>query len=210
VIQPLPALEPFLVDAELAIVNQLIAFFTQQQHNARRIELNRSSLPGSKVFSDLLGASPQSSTTGNFFIMDSRLLDTPSPLADEKTFDRASKDNQQRLTLLEKETSLTAWVERQLTADLTAPPALHTLAGKLGNSPRQLRYLLKKEGSSYHQILRDVRLRYVISAMEGGSTTVAEMAYHLGYEEPTNFTAAFKRWTGQAPLQFKQGLLQQK
>jgi len=44
-------------------------------------------------------------------------------------------------------------------------------------------------------VRRDMSMRY----LEDGKLTLAEIAYLLGYSEPSPFHRAFKRWTGSTP-----------
>jgi AraC-like DNA-binding protein len=66
-------------------------------------------------------------------------------------------------------------------------------------SERSLQRRLDAEGTSFAQLVdevrRDLALRYVADAR----IALGEVAYLLGFAEPSPFYRAFKRWTGMTP-----------
>jgi len=89
--------------------------------------------------------------------------------------------------------------------------ASHTLtkqhvAERVCMSPRSLQMKLAAEGSSFQEILDSTRRALAISYMEQASVSITEAAYLVGFTEVSNFTRAFRRWTGQSPREFRRNL----
>lgn len=72
-----------------------------------------------------------------------------------------------------------------------------------GVSTRTLQRSLGEEGLSYRGLLDHIRLRRATELLAQTNLSITEVALALGYSEHANFTRAFARWTGQAPLQFR-------
>lgn len=78
-------------------------------------------------------------------------------------------------------------------------PRFEHLAAMLKLSPATLRRRLKAEGQSYGTIKDDLRILTARKLLEDGSLTVAEIANHLGYSEPSAFYRAYRKLTGETP-----------
>jgi AraC-like DNA-binding protein len=76
-------------------------------------------------------------------------------------------------------------------------------ARMLGVSIRKLQRLLDVEGISYRHLVEQGRCKRAIALLQEHSASVTAIALSLGYEEPGNFTRAFRRWTGQTPNAFR-------
>jgi AraC-like DNA-binding protein len=63
---------------------------------------------------------------------------------------------------------------------------------------------LTKADLSYSHLVEQVRFNLAISWLQDPSLKIADIAAELGYNDPANFTRAFKRWTGVSPLRFRQ------
>ncbi|MEO0561685.1 MAG: AraC family transcriptional regulator ligand-binding domain-containing protein [Chloroflexota bacterium] len=77
--------------------------------------------------------------------------------------------------------------------------AMADVAAKLAVSPRTLHRRLKAEGTTFQNVLDELReelARHYLSQSEYSST---EIAFLLGYEETNSFYRAFRAWTGQTP-----------
>lgn len=91
-------------------------------------------------------------------------------------------------------------VENTVAELLPHGQARHDLiAAKLGLSPRTLARRLAAEGSSFAQILEEVRAALAKRYLADPTLTVSEIAWLLGYAEIGTFTRAFQRWTGMPP-----------
>jgi AraC-like DNA-binding protein len=84
-------------------------------------------------------------------------------------------------------------------------PALGAIATKLAVSPRTLQRRLREEGTSYGELLDLLRREFATRLLRERKLAVYEIAFLLGYAEPSTFHRAFRRWTGRSPQQFRKG-----
>lgn len=89
-------------------------------------------------------------------------------------------------------------VRRAIAENLSRSPSPTAIATALGISTRTLRRHLEQEGLSLRTTLDDVR-RERAAALLAAGTSVKEIAFALGFSEPSAFSRAYKRWTGVAP-----------
>ena len=87
-------------------------------------------------------------------------------------------------------------VRRAAAADLAG--TITTIAAQLGISARTLRRHLEQEGTSLRVLQDDVRRERADELLAAG-TPVKEIAFSLGFSEPSAFSRAYKRWTGKPP-----------
>jgi AraC-like DNA-binding protein len=78
-------------------------------------------------------------------------------------------------------------------------------AANLGLSARTFARRLKDEGTSYREIVDDLRCDLAQTFITNGMP-LSEIAFSLGYADQPAFSTAFKRWTGQAPSAFRSRL----
>ena len=82
-------------------------------------------------------------------------------------------------------------------------PSLSDLARALRVSDRQLRRELHSEGTSYRQLLDEVRKQRAIDLLVGSGLTVEEIARELGFQDSRHFRRRFKFWHGSTPMAFR-------
>jgi AraC-like DNA-binding protein len=75
------------------------------------------------------------------------------------------------------------------------------LARALGITPRSLRRRLAAEGVSLTALLDEARCRLACEELRRNGSIKA-IAERVGFSEPSAFHRAFKRWTGQTPLEY--------
>jgi AraC-like DNA-binding protein len=68
---------------------------------------------------------------------------------------------------------------------------------------RTLQRRLRAEKTGYKQILDDVRRELAVDYVSEPDLSIKEITYMLGFSEPSNFTRAFKRWTGTSPNAYR-------
>ncbi len=80
---------------------------------------------------------------------------------------------------------------------------LQVVAVSLGVSPRTLQRRLRDDQTSFGELLDEVRRELALGLLQGRDLAVYEIAFLLGYSEPSTFHRAFRRWTGQSPREFR-------
>jgi AraC-like DNA-binding protein len=83
------------------------------------------------------------------------------------------------------------------------PPSLKQVAAALRMTPRSLQRRLAAEGTSLHQEIEEIRRTMAVAILRDRSIVVEDVAFLLGYSEPSTFFRSFKRWTGTTPRQFR-------
>jgi AraC-like DNA-binding protein len=96
---------------------------------------------------------------------------------------------------------LTAQVKRALREALRSDEAqVDVIAKRLGLTGRSLQRRLKDENTSFQAVREDVRRELAHRYLDEG-LAIAEISFLLGFSEPSAFFRAFKRWTGQTPVE---------
>lgn len=85
-------------------------------------------------------------------------------------------------------------------------PTLTALAERQGLSASSFRRQLEREGRSYQQIKDEVRRAMAFERLREGSLSIAEIAEQTGFQEPSAFHRAFKKWTGHSPGSYRSRL----
>jgi AraC-like DNA-binding protein len=83
-------------------------------------------------------------------------------------------------------------------------PTLEHVASRLHMSVRTLHRRLEDEGASFRRVLADARRELAERHLSDSRLAVGDIAFLLGFSEPSAFRRAFKRWTGQHPAAFRQ------
>ncbi len=82
-------------------------------------------------------------------------------------------------------------------------PTVQSVARNLTMSPRALQRALKDNGTTYRQLLDQVRSDQAHAYLRSTSFSDGEIAFLLGFEDPNSFYRAFRAWTGMSPRQFR-------
>ena len=80
------------------------------------------------------------------------------------------------------------------------------VARALAMSVRALHNRLADAGTSYQQLLDQTRQDLAEEYMRKQTLNVSEIAYLLGFSDGSNFSRAFRRWTGSAPTAFRENV----
>ena len=82
-------------------------------------------------------------------------------------------------------------------------PTARALARQLAMSERTLSRRLTAEGTSLLRLLDEVRHELALRYLASDRLSVGEVAFLLGFSEPSAFHRAFKRWTGRTPAKIR-------
>jgi AraC-like DNA-binding protein len=80
------------------------------------------------------------------------------------------------------------------------------VARKMAVSVRSLQRALSDAGTSFEALLDETRRELALGWIQDPARSVKQLSHHLGFGQPTAFTRAFRRWTGQSPSQYRASL----
>lgn len=82
-------------------------------------------------------------------------------------------------------------------------PTIVSIARELAVSPRSLQLYLKREGTTYLELINEVRKNVAFDYLKDPTVPIDEIAYLLGFSETSAFHRAFKKWTRLTPREFR-------
>ncbi|HFD80031.1 MAG TPA: AraC family transcriptional regulator [Gammaproteobacteria bacterium] len=85
-------------------------------------------------------------------------------------------------------------------------PHQEEVARRLHLSLRSLQRRLRNEGTSFKHLLENTRRELALQYIRENHRSIGEITYLLGFSEPSNFTRAFRRWTGRSPLEYRESI----
>jgi AraC-like DNA-binding protein len=80
---------------------------------------------------------------------------------------------------------------------------IQSVADEFSMSASTLKRRLAAEGTSFRELLHESLLGRASMRLLDPARSVSEVATELGYSDLTNFSHAFKRWTGSSPSHFR-------
>lgn len=111
------------------------------------------------------------------------------------------------LARLPASTDLRDEVRHALATRMTAGDmSIDAVARRLVIAPRTLQRRLAQTGTSFDALREDARKRAAELYLSDATLSTTEIAYLLGYSEPTGFHRAFRRWHGTTPEAFRRNL----
>ena len=137
-------------------------------------------------------------------VLGRRDLDLPISGGDETLAGYLSENAERVLGTLCTGTSTRERVRSAIWAALSeGPPTLRHVAATLHMPPRTLQRHLAADGTSLHREIERIRERMAKAALAERTAPIEEVAFILGYTEPSTFYRSFKRWTGKTPRQYR-------
>lgn len=82
-------------------------------------------------------------------------------------------------------------------------PELGTIARRLAVSERTLRRRLAEESTTFRDLLDETRASLAREYVRDRRMQLSEVAFMLGFSEPSAFHRAFRRWTGRTPAEWR-------
>jgi AraC-like DNA-binding protein len=138
------------------------------------------------------------------FAFDRRILDLPLPHADPNLHAILVPYVDQRLSQLHAERSFSENVRLLIRVQLgDGGPDVGRVASQLGMSLRTLARRLETEGTTFRELLDEVRQQLALEQVGRRAATFSEITDQLGFSHVAAFHRAFRRWTGQTPRQYR-------
>lgn len=199
---PLGALKPLVLDALISLMIVCGQQLVGTRFNAE-VRLAFPERPHHAELREQLGDRVSFDCAFTQFRFPRRGLQVSLGLPDPQLLAMAKAQCEAELQRLQDEGGLLPEVRRISKLYLAEPVTLERVADVLHLSPRTLRRRLVELGTSFQMILEQLRRGRAVELLLHSSLSVDQIASELGYQDPSNFGRAFKRWTGQSPREYR-------
>jgi AraC-like DNA-binding protein len=139
----------------------------------------------------------------HFISLPTEYLARPMALANPATVQMCEQQCEALLATLDVQEGLLTRIRRLLLARPGEFPDLDSAARELHTSGRSLRRHLSSLGTTYQQVLDDVRKRLALQYLTTTHLPLYEIALLLGFNDQSNFRRAFRKWTGKLPTDYR-------
>jgi AraC-like DNA-binding protein len=197
-------LRRFLIERDLAAFYNIQFELFSRTLPLARIELRYPKPPWADLYEQRFGVMPTFDAETNLLSASARILDLPLPRANTRALRYWTAelgrllDERRRLSGLVGEVRSLLLEHPEYLADMTkVAAAFHTTA-------RNLRRRLDAEGSSYRDLVEEFRQTLAEKLLLDSHLSIEQIADRLAYREVASFTRAFRRWSGQSPMQWRQ------
>lgn len=188
-------------------VSVFLSFFrhvTDGEFRAQEIWLEHTEGAAAIEYLRIYGAPVRLGMSEGAIRFDAAVLTRTSPAAEPQLLAVHEALLHQRLANLEGH-ALVKRIERELGGLLEGGEvSLETVADKLRRNPRGLRADLAAVGTNFNQVVARHRERLARRLLARTSESIDQIVYLTGFSEPSAFTRAFKRWTGETPAYYRQ------
>jgi len=191
------------IDAFIATMIDLSSGISGGSAKPTRIEFERAEPENRARFEAAFPCDVYFDTERNQIYFTNEDLDCPLATANRDIALKNDEVVQSYLSRLLKQPLAKQVTEKIIMSLSMGEPNQELIASSLNMSSRSLQRKLKEETTSFRQLLDNVRKDLAKNYLASSQQSVIEIAYQLGFQDPSNFTRAFKRWFSLSPSAFR-------
>jgi AraC-like DNA-binding protein len=193
-----------VVDIAMALLLDMCRFNAGAALRPVAVTLRRLQPPNTDAYQRFFGCRVSFGAEENAFVLSPADATSPLPSSNRKLAGMFDHLLMQELASIDR-SDIVALCRAELLPHLaSARISAASTARSLHTTPRTLQRRLAAAGTSYAQVLDDVRHDVALALIDNGQLPITDITFALGFAEPSSFTRAFKRWTGVSPLQYRQ------
>lgn len=189
-----------IVDLLMAATHRMLSWAISQRLPLRRVGVPYPVSPAVNDYDALFGSPVVCHADAPSLVFDAALLAVPIMRTPEE-YDEFIRNAPADLVVRRDYGVSTADRVRRVLqwCEASTWPSADEVASHLGMSAQTLRRRLREEHTSLSRIREEILRDVAIASLACGEETVAALSSRLGFSEPSAFTRAFRRWTGQSP-----------
>lgn len=196
-VRPCPQAAEFTLASLVVVASQLCGEPVQ----ALSIDFVHAALDKVDAYRAVFGVTPRFKRPVSCLVLPSKLLDRPVPAADPGLSRIVTAHAEQLLAASQRPPeNIAMLVRRQLAEGMAhGETSLQAVARCLNLSERSLQRRLDDQGTRFADLMDEVRRELAMRYIADEHLALGEVAYLLGFSDPSSFHRAFKRWTGMTP-----------
>jgi AraC-like DNA-binding protein len=198
---------PQLRHTEICVLYEVIRFaqsVTDDAHPPLRVKLRCSRRSPLAEYEKVFGCPVEFDGEESEIWFDPLILEHRSPRRDPDLLRLHEELAEKRMSRLRRQ-DLIEQIRRVFSQRLELESCdLEQVAKELDMPARRLRFELARAGTSFSEVLSE--FRYALARRLLGKTAepIENIVYLTGFSEPSTFYRAFKRWSGQTPVQYRE------
>jgi AraC-like DNA-binding protein len=200
---PEPALLPFLCEEMFSSTTALIRAMIGNEVGPRRVELSYPAPAYAAAYQRLFNCPVHFDCEANRLAFDAALLDRPLASYSPANFAAALAACRRLIEAPATSQDVVTAVENLLRENLRQRSSMAGIAGELNITERTLRRQLAEAGQRFSDIRDRILEQRARILLRESPLTVSAIAAELGFGDLRDFRRAFRRWTGQTPLDLR-------
>lgn len=200
---PAPEIEVFLIEEAFASAVQFGRAMVGNDFRVLRVEFSYPAPPYVAAYEPIFQAPLRFGCRQSRVVMPAAILESRLPLHNPLTLKQALQVVQAETAAYSVKEDLCQSVETAIYKALKEGPRIETISGQLNMSSRTLRRRLADSKIAFEDLLDNARKTRALSLLTHSQLPVDDIAIEVGYNNPSNFRRAFRRWTGVAPTFYR-------
>lgn len=191
---------------ELALIHliRMRAFLIGSSIPCLKIELNYDMPSYFEYYQELFQTEIVFNSEQSIVWLKAEELEYPLNFADDVSFQLANEQLQELAKNLSSEEDLKSKIKTILLDHPLNHLGMEDVASKLCMTSRTLRRHLQKIDVTFQELLDEVRQQKAKTYLLNNTLSLTEIGYLLGFHDTSNFSKAFKRWTGYTPTEYRE------
>ena len=170
-----------------------------------RVQLTMSEPESAELYRDFFQCPVHFEQDSNCLQFAIELKHKPLPHASVELLKLMQQRAQKIIDAITPPSSVAGQVAALLSSTLVGQePDKGLIAEQLHMSQRTLQRKLAQENTTYQDILNDIRQGLALDYLQQPELSITDIAYLLGFTEPSAFFRAFKKWQGMTPGQYRE------
>ena len=196
-------LRPFCAERGIASVVRITRELAGKPMPMKGLRVRAPRPAHAERFAQVCGGMPQFDAPDNSFVIDDEWLDTSIVFGNSVVARQVEDQCRILLESRRQRDGVARQVRDAILHNPTSIPSMEAIAGQLHVTARTLRRRLDDEGTSYRELVEEVRQTLAQELLKTAGMKMEEVAERLGYSDATSFAHAFRRWKGRSPSELR-------
>ena len=208
-INPMPhsrmdaSLYRFVLETQFGICISLQRDVMGSSFAARELHVTYPRPDDAAKYPEVFGCPVSFGQPDNRIVFDATWLDGTPRLGNEITYATVVGLCDHLMDELKLGAGVAGKVRRVLLTNLMRPLNFAKIAHDVNMGERTLRRKLREEGTSFRELVDQLRMDMAIKYLRDTDLTVEAISESLGFSDAANFRQAFRRWTNAAPQAYR-------
>ncbi len=192
-------------ETTVAMITKVIRDVTGADIYPVRVTFKHGNPGNSKLFEDAFGCQVKFDHQENSFSYRSSDMKIPTTKADKSIHQfLLERMEEEKKGIRTSSNKLISDVQKLIMEALPSGiPSILQISEHLGMSARTLNRRLAENQFTFRDLIKEAQESISVDLLKNSSRSIGEIAFQTGFSEQSAFNRAFRRWTGQSPVEYR-------